>query len=67
MEKFSSAAIPLFEHFSLVFGKKSNHSRSIGVKGMTSTTQAKSWILEEAEAAKIHANQLDIEVIIKAN
>lgn len=62
-EKISSTALPLVEHFSLAFGEKSNHSRGVGIKGMTSTTQVKSWILVEAEDVKKHASELDIEVV----
>ncbi|RLM80109.1 uncharacterized protein C2845_PM12G13750 [Panicum miliaceum] len=55
-EKIASAPVPLVEHFALVLGRKSNHSRGVGVAAVNHGAQERHRLHAQAEAARQHAD-----------
>jgi len=51
-EKIPSAPVPIVEHFSLVLGRKPNHSHGVGIRAVNRVTEERIRLLTQIEASQ---------------
>jgi len=51
-EKISSAPVPIVEHFTLVLGRKPNHSRGVGIRAVNRVAEERIRLQVQIEASE---------------